>query len=60
MTNCPLTIDFHRGHLLIADDVKLMGWDVMEEIDSDYVVDNELHVADFEIIHNERFDPNYI
>ena len=37
-----------------------MGWDVMEEIDSDYVVDNELHVADFEIIHNERFDPNYI
>ena len=47
-----ITIEFHRGHLLIVTPMSLYGWNVHQEFNPEYIQNNEqITAADFIINH---------
>ena len=56
-----ITIDFHKGHLLIVTPMSLYGWNVHQEFNQEYIQNNEqITAADFIINHGQEFDHSYL
>lgn len=57
----PIALDFHRGHLLLATNNSLCGWNIQKELNPQLISEAALlSGTDFKLDHNLNFDHNYL